>query len=159
MKRVRCPKCENFITFDETRYADGQSLVFQCPDCGEKHFIFGFRDKDSILLKEKFEELGEVIITTDDGSFGLKKYPHEVLETLMDKGFEPNLICTCGPVIMMDCVEKVFSKYGVGELYKSYESTMGCGIGACLGCRIETTGGSFLVCKEGPVFRSNGRKQ
>ena len=33
MKRVRCPKCENFITFDETRYTDGQSLVFQCPDC------------------------------------------------------------------------------------------------------------------------------
>lgn len=125
----------------------------------EKRFIFGFRDKDSVLLKEKFEELGEVIITTDDGSCGLKKYPHEVLETLLDKGFKPDMICTCGPVIMMDCVEKVFAKYGVGELYKSYESTMGCGIGACLGCRIETTGGSFLVCKEGPVFRSNGRKQ
>ncbi|MBQ8948938.1 MAG: FHA domain-containing protein [Prevotella sp.] len=39
MKRVRCPKCENFITFDETRYADGQSLVFQCPDCGKQFAI------------------------------------------------------------------------------------------------------------------------
>lgn len=40
MKRVRCPKCENFITFDETKYAAGQSLVFQCPDCGKQ---FGIR--------------------------------------------------------------------------------------------------------------------
>ena len=39
MKRVRCPKFENFITFDETRYADGQSLVFLCPDCGKQFAI------------------------------------------------------------------------------------------------------------------------
>ena len=39
MKRVRCPKCENYITFDETRYTDGQSLVFQCPDCGKQFAI------------------------------------------------------------------------------------------------------------------------
>ena len=39
MKRVRCPKCENFITFDETQYVDGQSLVFQCPDCGKQFAI------------------------------------------------------------------------------------------------------------------------
>ena len=39
MKRVRCPKCENYVTFDETRYADGQSLVFQCPDCGKQFAI------------------------------------------------------------------------------------------------------------------------
>jgi len=40
MKRVRCPKCDNFITFDETRYEAGQSLVFQCPECGKQ---FGIR--------------------------------------------------------------------------------------------------------------------
>ena len=125
----------------------------------KKHFILGFRDKDSVLMEEKFRELGEVTIVTDDGSCGLKKYPHEVLETLIDKGFEPNLICTCGPLIMMDCVEKTCEKYGITELYKSYETTMGCGIGACLGCRINTPGGSFLVCKEGPVFKANRREK
>lgn len=40
MKRVRCPKCDNFITFDETKYKDGQSLVFECTDCGKQ---FGIR--------------------------------------------------------------------------------------------------------------------
>lgn len=40
MKRVRCPKCDNYITFDETKYRDGQSLVFSCPQCGKQ---FGIR--------------------------------------------------------------------------------------------------------------------
>lgn len=40
MKRVRCPKCDNFITFDETRYSKGQSLIFECPQCGKQ---FGIR--------------------------------------------------------------------------------------------------------------------
>lgn len=40
MKRVRCPKCDEFITFDETKYQDGQSLIFACPQCGKQ---FGIR--------------------------------------------------------------------------------------------------------------------
>ncbi len=37
MKRVMCPKCDNFITFDETKYSEGQSLVFVCDKC-QKQF-------------------------------------------------------------------------------------------------------------------------
>ena len=40
MKRVRCPKCDNYIIFDETKYEEGQSLVFQCSECGRQ---FGIR--------------------------------------------------------------------------------------------------------------------
>lgn len=40
MKRVRCPKCDTFISFDETQYEAGQSLVFVCPECGKQ---FGIR--------------------------------------------------------------------------------------------------------------------
>lgn len=39
MKRVRCPKCDSYITFDETRYEPGQKLVFQCPDCQKQFAI------------------------------------------------------------------------------------------------------------------------
>lgn len=53
MKRVRCPKCDNFITFDETRYADGQSLVFQCPECGKQ---FGIRMGTSKLRNTQKQE-------------------------------------------------------------------------------------------------------
>lgn len=58
MKRVRCPKCDNFITFDETKYKDGQSLVFECTECGKQ---FGIRIGVSKLKDrprdEKHDEL------------------------------------------------------------------------------------------------------
>ena len=53
MKRVRCPKCDNFITFDETQYQSGQSLVFQCPECGKQ---FGIRIGVSKLHQTQKEE-------------------------------------------------------------------------------------------------------
>ena len=53
MKRVRCPKCDNFITFDETKYKSGQRLVFQCPQCGKE---FGIRIGVSKLRKTQKEE-------------------------------------------------------------------------------------------------------
>ena len=53
MKRVRCPKCDNYITFDETKYNDGQSLVFTCPDCGKQ---FGIRIGKSKLRNTQKEE-------------------------------------------------------------------------------------------------------
>ena len=40
MKRVKCPKCDSYILFDETKYKDGQSLVFECGECGKQ---FGIR--------------------------------------------------------------------------------------------------------------------
>lgn len=39
MKRVRCPKCDNYIIFDETKYENGQQLVFQCSECGKQFAI------------------------------------------------------------------------------------------------------------------------
>lgn len=53
MKRVRCPKCDNYITFDETKYSDGQSLVFECPECGKQ---FGIRIGVSKLKAIQKEE-------------------------------------------------------------------------------------------------------
>ena len=53
MKRVRCPKCDNFITFDEKHYNTGQSLVFECPECGKQ---FGIRIGVSKLRNTQKEE-------------------------------------------------------------------------------------------------------
>ena len=54
MKRVRCPKCDQFIPFDETRYEEGQQLVFQCPACGKQ---FGIRMGVSKLRGTQKQEL------------------------------------------------------------------------------------------------------
>ena len=53
MKSVRCPKCDHYITFDETQYTSGQSLVFQCPECGKQ---FGIRIGTSKLKATQREE-------------------------------------------------------------------------------------------------------
>jgi len=53
MKRVRCPKCDNYITFDETKYTAGQSLVFKCNECGKE---FGIRIGVSKLRNTQKEE-------------------------------------------------------------------------------------------------------
>lgn len=53
MKRVRCPKCDEFITFDETKYNEGQALVFECPQCGKQ---FGIRIGKSKLRNVKKED-------------------------------------------------------------------------------------------------------
>ena len=53
MKRVRCPKCDHFIQFDETKYTDGQSLVFVCDNCQKQ---FGIRIGVSKLRALQKEE-------------------------------------------------------------------------------------------------------
>ena len=66
MKRVRCPKCDNYITFDETQYEAGQSLVFQCPQCGKQ---FGIRIGVSKLRRTQREE-NDAPEQPDDSSLG-----------------------------------------------------------------------------------------
>ena len=69
MKRVRCPKCDNYITFDETKYQSGQSLVFECPDCGKQCGIrigmskLSNRQKDEDPEKEANDEgFGSIVV-------------------------------------------------------------------------------------------------
>ena len=54
MKRVRCPKCDTYITFDETKFSEGQSLVFKCNECGKE---FGIRIGTSKLRNTQKEEV------------------------------------------------------------------------------------------------------
>lgn len=57
MKRVRCPKCDNFLTFDESKYNEGESLVFECDQCGKKFSIrLGKSQVRNLQKEEKPEE-------------------------------------------------------------------------------------------------------
>ena len=51
MKRIRCPKCENYLYFDETKYSEGQSLVFECEHCGKQFSIRLGKSKVKALRK------------------------------------------------------------------------------------------------------------
>lgn len=65
MKRVRCPKCGNYLTFDETRYVEGQTLVFQCTQCNRQ---FGVRIGTSRLLDKHTPFTDNAPANTDDDS-------------------------------------------------------------------------------------------
>jgi DNA-directed RNA polymerase subunit M/transcription elongation factor TFIIS len=68
MKRVRCHKCDNYITFDETKYSAGQSLVFKCDQCGKE---FGIRIGVSKLRNTQKEESKELdALTSNSISLG-----------------------------------------------------------------------------------------
>lgn len=54
MKRVRCPKCDNYVVFDESQYETGQQLVFVCPQCNKQ---FGIRIGSSKVQKTRKEEV------------------------------------------------------------------------------------------------------
>jgi dihydroorotate dehydrogenase electron transfer subunit len=115
-------------------------------------FLIGGRTSDDLVELEAYETLGEVLITTEDGSRGTKGF---VIHHPLMKTFEPDFdhIYTCGPAAMM----KVLAKYAAERDIKcqvSLENTMACGIGACLCCITPTQEGHKCVCTDGPVFDS-----
>lgn len=111
-------------------------------------FLLGARSAKDLLEVELFEQLGDVYLTTEDGSAGEKGFvtQHSVLSR---QKFDR--IATCGPKPMMMAVAKY--AHAVGAICEvSLENTMACGVGACLCCVENTKEGHLCVCKEGPVF-------
>lgn len=78
MKRIRCPKCESYLTFDETKYSEGQSLVFVCEQCKKQFSIRLGKTKMQVPRKEEKldeEEFKEAFgsITVIENVFGFKQ--------------------------------------------------------------------------------------
>ena len=80
MKRVLCPKCENYLYFDETKYSEGQSLVFECENCGKQFSIRLGKSKVKAMRKdENLDEEAESMkdeygyITVIENVFGFKQ--------------------------------------------------------------------------------------
>ena len=108
--------------------------------------ILGFNTKEEVFYEEEFRALGcEVVVTTVDGSHGVKGFVTNALDG------QQSYYYTCGPLPMIKALLQAAGTKG--EV--SMEERMGCGFGACMGCTIQTTKGPKRVCKEGPVFAAN----
>ena len=94
-----------------------------------------------------------LFITTDDGSVGIHgMLPAAFSEEAVKKaGYE--LIYACGPTPALAYVKNLAEKLGI-KCWISMEHRMLCGLGACLGCMVETSEGLKRCCKDGPVFDS-----
>ena len=107
--------------------------------------ILGFNTESEIFYEKEFRDLGaEVIVTTVDGSCGMKGFVTDALKEIRYSDF-----CACGPEPMLKALYKATDTTG----QMSFEERMGCGFGACMGCSCKTSTGSKRICKEGPVLR------
>ncbi len=123
-------------------YALAKRLLAQGKKCSA---LLGFNESADSFGLSMFAELGiDVLVSTADGSLG-------------KKGFVTDLLCevrpfdycfTCGPEPML---KAVYSASDCGGQY-SFESRMGCGFGACMGCTCETKYGPKRICRDGPVL-------
>lgn len=107
-------------------------------------------DEVTFWLDEFAEDVGEIFVTTDDGSFGEKGFVTNFLPKILQAG-NYSAVYTCGPEIMM---RNVAMEVLANEIpcRVSFERRMACGLGACLSCSIDTAHGRKKVCKDGPVF-------
>ena len=106
--------------------------------------ILGFGKADEVFFKEEFETLGlKVLVTTVDGSYGIKGF---VTDAMADLDY--TYFYTCGPEPML---KAVYDKTETSGQF-SFEERMGCGFGACMGCTCKTKYGNKRICRDGPVL-------
>ncbi len=106
--------------------------------------ILGFNTKDEVFYEEEFRALGaKVIVTTVDGSYGMKGFVTDAMKDISYTYFY-----TCGPEPMLRAVYS--ASHSSGQF--SFEERMGCGFGACMGCSCKTITGYKRICKDGPVL-------
>jgi ferredoxin--NADP+ reductase len=114
--------------------------------------ILGGRSRDLIILEEEIRAIShEVVVTTDDGSYGTKGLVIDPLRELLEAGRPIGLVLAIGPVRMMQAVAEVTRPCKVPTVV-SLNSLMVDGTGMCGGCRIITSEGAKFACVDGPEF-------
>lgn len=123
----------------------GAKLKDQCGIAPE--FLLGARSEADLLLVDNFAQIGNVNISTDDGSAG----EHGLVTTNSVLNNRFDRIYCCGPMPMMKAVARIARSKAI-DCEVSLENVMACGVGACLCCVEKTVKGNLCVCQDGPVF-------
>jgi len=114
--------------------------------------ILGARTKELLILEDEFAQISdELIVTTDDGSYGRKALVTEPLQEVCQRDVKPNQAFAIGPAIMMKFCSEVTKKFNV-PIQVSLNTIMVDGTGMCGGCRVEIDGKANFVCVDGPEF-------
>ena len=128
-------------------------LVFLAENYRADFLLIGTKSKLEILPRKELKKVkAKILYSTEDGSYGSKGFVTALLEEIILAEDPRELfIQTCGPKRMMQAVIALARKYDIqGEA--SWDETMACGVGACLGCMVETKDGLKRACADGPVF-------
>ena len=90
-----------------------------------------------------------IVVTTEDGSRGRRGMITDILPEFVP---ESDQVFACGPLPMYLSMTDIADVFGDRSVQVLLETVLGCGVGACLSCSVETRTGRKLVCKDGPVF-------
>ncbi|MBO7223993.1 MAG: sulfide/dihydroorotate dehydrogenase-like FAD/NAD-binding protein [Kiritimatiellae bacterium] len=115
--------------------------------------IMGARNKELLIMEEEMKKIAdELIIVTDDGSYGRKGLVTEPLKELCESETnKPDEAIVIGPPIMMKFCALTTKPYNVPTV-ASLNTIMIDGTGMCGGCRITVGGETKFVCVDGPEF-------
>jgi len=113
--------------------------------------ILGARNKDLLLLENELRSVAdEMIVCTDDGSYGKKSFVTNALKEVIDKE-KVDLVVAIGPVPMMRAVSEMTRELKIRTMV-SLNSIMIDGTGMCGGCRVTVGGEKKFTCVDGPEF-------
>ena len=114
--------------------------------------IVGFRNKDLVILEDEFKAAStQLIIGTDDGSYGKKALVTDLLREQIEAGVQYDRVIAIGPVIMMKFVCQLTKEYDIPTVV-SMNPIMIDGTGMCGGCRLSVGGETKFACVDGPEF-------
>ena len=114
--------------------------------------IIGARDKDMIILENEMRVMcDELIVTTDDGSYGDRGFVTQPLKKYLDERHDIKLVYAIGPIIMMKNVCKLTKQYNMPTMV-SLNPIMIDGTGMCGGCRVKVNNKTQFCCVDGPDF-------
>lgn len=113
--------------------------------------VYGARSMEHLIYRKRFKNM---MITTDDGSFGRKGFTTDALDEVLSRNKKIKIVYTCGPEIMMKKIFEICQKHKV-ELEASLERYMACGFGICGKCMINDK----ICCIDGPIFNSKQLNQ
>jgi len=114
--------------------------------------IMGFRSKELMFWEDKLKEVSdELIICTDDGSYGRKALVTEPLKEVLEQNKDIKEVIAIGPTIMMKFASATTKPFGVKTIV-SLNPIMVDGTGMCGCCRVEIGGETKFTCVNGPDF-------
>jgi ferredoxin--NADP+ reductase len=122
-------------------------------DAGNKVIaIIGARTKDILILEDEIKEVcDQLIISTDDGSYGVHGFVTNVLKDLIDSGEKVDITFAIGPVPMMKFLCEVTRPYGIKTVV-SLNPIMVDATGMCGACRCQVGDETKFACVDGPEF-------
>jgi ferredoxin--NADP+ reductase len=116
--------------------------------------VLAARQKNLIILEEQIRRHSdEVVIMTDDGSYGKKGLVTDGMEEVIRRE-KIDQVVTVGPAIMMKFVALLTKKYNIPTL-ASLNTIMVDGTGMCGACRVSVGGKTRFVCVDGPEFNAH----